>query len=84
MSVLSNVRHSAGSAAHVYDRARQVPGRIDELERRISELEATVERLDHELDEPRRLNLRAAELLDIVQSEIVAGAHDASDSTDKA
>ena len=42
--------------------------------RRVGELETVVERLDRDLDESRRLNLRAAELLDIVQSEIVARA----------
>ena len=74
MSIMSRVRHSAGSAVRVYDQVRLAPDRVSELERRVGELETVVERLDRDLDESRRLNLRAAELLDIVQSEIVARA----------
>ena len=74
MSILSRARRRAGSAVRAYDLVRSAPGRVEELGRRVSELEAAVGRLDHDLDESRRLNLRAAELLDIVQSEIVARA----------
>ncbi|CAM3013960.1 hypothetical protein HMPREF0682_2371 [Propionibacterium acidifaciens F0233] len=74
MSIMSRVRHSAGSAVRAYDQVRLAPDRVSELERRVGELETVVERLDRDLDESRRLNLRAAELLDIVQSEIVARA----------
>lgn len=76
MSILSRARHSAGRAVRTYDRVRSAPGHVEDLERRVDELQATVERLDHDLDESRRLNLRAAELLDIVQDEIVAQASD--------
>lgn len=74
MSIMSRVRHSAGSAVRAYDQVCLAPDRVSELERRVGELETVVERLDRDLDESRRLNLRAAELLDIVQSEIVARA----------
>ena len=39
---------------------------LQQLRAEIAELRAEVARLDADLDESRRLNLRAAELLDIV------------------
>jgi cell division protein FtsB len=39
---------------------------LAQLRRELAELRAEVARLDADLDESRRLNLRAAELLDIV------------------
>lgn len=39
----------------------------------IAELRAEVARLDRDLDESRRLNLRAAELLDLVYEHLAAG-----------
>jgi cell division protein FtsB len=39
---------------------------LAQLRQEIAELRAAVARLDADLDESRRLNLRAAELLDIV------------------
>lgn len=39
---------------------------LEQLRAEIAELRAEVARLDADLDESRRLNLRAAELLDIV------------------
>ena len=43
---------------------------IPDLQRELSDLRAEVVRLDGDLDESRRLNLRAAELLDIVYEEL--------------
>jgi hypothetical protein len=43
---------------------------IPDLQREVQELRAEVVRLDADLDESRRLNLRAAELLDIVYEEL--------------
>jgi molecular chaperone GrpE (heat shock protein) len=43
---------------------------IPELQREVQELRAEVLRLDADLDESRRLNLRAAELLDTVYEEL--------------
>ncbi len=48
-------------------------GRIDAipaLQREVEDLRAEVIRLDADLDESRRLNLRAAELLDTVYEEL--------------
>jgi hypothetical protein len=45
----------------------------------IAELRAEIARLDRDLDESRRLNLRAAELLDLVY-EHLAGSPDRADS----
>jgi hypothetical protein len=45
----------------------------------IAELRAEISRLDRDLDESRRLNLRAAELLDLVY-EHLAGSPDRADS----
>jgi cell division protein FtsB len=42
------------------------PAELAQLRAEIAELRAEVARLDADLDESRRLNLRAAELLDIV------------------
>jgi uncharacterized tellurite resistance protein B-like protein len=39
---------------------------VQRLERELDDLRQEVARLDRDLDESRRLNLRAAELLDIV------------------
>jgi outer membrane murein-binding lipoprotein Lpp len=47
-------------------RATPPPASIDELRAEVAELRAEVTRLDADLDESRRLNLRAAELLDLV------------------
>lgn len=41
-------------------------GQIDELQKQLRALKAQVDRLEGDLDESRRLNLRAAELLDVV------------------
>ena len=46
MSIMSRVRHSAGSAVRAYDQVRLAPDRVSELERRVGELETVVERLD--------------------------------------
>jgi hypothetical protein len=43
---------------------------LAELRAEVDALRATVERLDADLQESRRLNLRAAELLDIVHSRL--------------
>lgn len=48
-------------------------GQIDELQKQLWALKAQVDRLEGDLDESRRLNLRAAELLDIVY-DLVGGA----------
>lgn len=45
MSIMSRVRHSAGSAVRAYDQVRLAPDRVSELERRVGELETVVERL---------------------------------------
>ena len=42
------------------------PSELAELRAELAELRAEIVRLDADLDESRRLNLRAAELLDIV------------------
>lgn len=44
--------------------------RVEEAERDLRRLSDTVRRLDSDLDESRRLNLRAAELLDIVLTDL--------------
>ncbi len=43
---------------------------VPDLQREVQDLRAEVVRLDADLDESRRLNLRAAELLDIVYEEL--------------
>jgi hypothetical protein len=43
---------------------------IPDLQREVRDLRAEVIRLDADLDESRRLNLRAAELLDTVYEEL--------------
>ncbi len=44
----------------------ETAGELAELRAEIAELRTEIARLDADLDESRRLNLRAAELLDIV------------------
>lgn len=78
---------SPSAAADIHERRiapqtlREARGRAETHERRIAELEETVSRLDADLMESRRLNLRAAELLDIVQTEIVRDATTVEDGT---
>lgn len=55
----------------------QSQAQIDALRDQLGQLQERTERLDRDLDESRRLNLRAGELLDIVQTEIVAGGNQA-------
>jgi hypothetical protein len=50
---------------------------LDALRTAVEQLRAEVVRLDADLDESRRLNLRAAELLDVVYEEL--GARRAGD-----
>jgi hypothetical protein len=45
---------------------------VEQLREQIVRLDAEVVRLDADLDESRRLNLRAAELLDVVYEELGA------------
>jgi molecular chaperone GrpE (heat shock protein) len=46
--------------------SREGQSEVAQLRAELAELRAEVARLDADLDESRRLNLRAAELLDIV------------------
>jgi hypothetical protein len=48
------------------DQLHEVSRRLHAAEAGLTELREHVDRLDHDLDESRRLNLRAAELLDLV------------------
>lgn len=98
MRVLAQLRRGAArivrsvspnAAADIHERRvapqtlREARARSETLEHRIADLQRTVSRLDTDLMESRRLNLRAAELLDVVQTEIVdrppTGGHDAPD-----
>lgn len=78
---------SPDAAADIHERRiapqtlRDARAQSETLEHRITDLEGTVSRLDADLMESRRLNLRAAELLDIVQTEIVRGATSAGHDT---
>ena len=54
------------------DRGAAVPEQLEALRAELAALKAEVVRLDADLDESRRLNLRAAELLDIVYEELGA------------
>jgi predicted RNase H-like nuclease (RuvC/YqgF family) len=45
----------------------------EETRQEIGQLQAEITRLDGDLDESRRLNLRAAELLDVVMTELGRG-----------
>jgi hypothetical protein len=49
---------------------QDLPGQIADLRQELQALRAEVVRLDADLDESRRLNLRAAELLDVVYEEL--------------
>ncbi|MBG6183361.1 cell division protein FtsB [Arthrobacter sp. CAN_A214] len=49
---------------------QDLPGEMAELRQELQALKAEVARLDADLDESRRLNLRAAELLDVVYEEL--------------
>jgi hypothetical protein len=50
-------------------------GQVEHLAADSVQTKAELERLDRDLDESRRLNLRAAELLDIVYAELSSGPH---------
>ncbi|WP_309070236.1 DUF6752 domain-containing protein [Arthrobacter sp.] len=49
---------------------RDVMDQLADLQLEVQALKAEVARLDADLDESRRLNLRAAELLDVVYQEL--------------
>lgn len=51
-------------------RNRDLHAQISDLRQDLQALKAEVVRLDGDLDESRRLNLRAAELLDVVYEEL--------------
>jgi chromosome segregation ATPase len=52
------------------DQVQEVTLRLNEAEANLAEMRTQVDRLDHDLDESRRLNLRAAELLDLVYAHL--------------
>lgn len=49
---------------------RSVPEQLQAMREELAALKAELVRLDADLDESRRLNLRAAELLDVVYEEL--------------
>lgn len=51
-------------------RERAIESQVSELRQELQALKTEMVRLDADLDESRRLNLRAAELLDIVYEEL--------------
>ncbi len=51
-------------------RERDIESQVSELRQELQALKTEMVRLDADLDESRRLNLRAAELLDIVYEEL--------------
>ncbi|WP_323959766.1 hypothetical protein GC088_14710 [Arthrobacter sp. JZ12] len=51
-------------------RERDIASQVSELRQELQALKTEMVRLDADLDESRRLNLRAAELLDIVYEEL--------------
>jgi hypothetical protein len=53
----------------------RLAGQVQHLTAESAQTKAELERLDRDLDESRRLNLRAAELLDIVYAELSSGPH---------
>lgn len=57
---------NAGADGMTTEHGSDLEATVDELRRQVAELRADIDRLDADLDESRRLNLRAAELLDIV------------------
>lgn len=61
----SNLGGFVGGYLKAPQQSEELAHRVSELEQRVQALEATVETLNRDLDESRRLNLRAAELMDI-------------------
>lgn len=61
-----NLRSVVNQPAH----NEAVIHRLDELEHQVHELRSVVETLNRDLDESRRLNLRATELMDVAFNEL--------------
>ncbi|WP_125609600.1 hypothetical protein [Specibacter cremeus] len=59
------------AGATLPEEVAELRGRLEAAERGLAELRATVDVLNRDLDESRRLNLRAAELMDVAFTELV-------------
>jgi hypothetical protein len=67
---LGRKRGSRNTSEELTAELSRLTGQLQDLAAESAHLKAELARLDRDLDESRRLNLRAAELLDIVYTEL--------------
>ena len=58
------------NVAHQQQETEALRQRLDHVEDELRKVRSVVQTLNHDLDESRRLNLRAAELMDVAFSEL--------------